>query len=476
MQIGTVLVTAAAVLALNYAVTGLAEITPFRLFWSFADQAKFAHWVSPFLMMLLQLGSSADMGTVTAPVFGQSSLHLLYQVLHLDRAAPFMGPGGVTFALVLALSAYAVLTGRVPRRGAVLSAFVVLGVMLGAAALAALATLNQFVSIFRLYMFCMLPVIALAALPFAVARAALPRLGAAVIGTIIAVQVVVAIPPATNASLLYRSFVGHFLIGQESLANADFVSHALYPPKLAMARAAGGKPIWDSQIREYCAAPECHYESFFSFSLGPNWHTIAFGSPDEAEATLKAAGVDYFSIDTSQPFFDILPYAPLFSPHNIARYFSIAWARDGIYLLTWRSPKLQTVPPDFFPAYEQSKKLGADRADFKGMYDVLDAVYRQWNARGRTWPIQIPTGYGAAARLAMKPFYAIAACAVAFKLWLVSEIRILASLRRTTKAITSSTRVRSWPVPGSVTTTSSRSSSSRSSYSISGCCSSSASR
>jgi hypothetical protein len=392
MQLGTVLVSTVAVLTLNYAVTGLAEITPFRLFWSFADQAKFAHWVSPFLMMMLQLGSSAQMGTITAPYLGQGSLHVLYQVLHFDRAAPFMGPAGATFALVVAISVYAIFRGSVLRRGALLSALAILSVMLAASALAALATLSQFVSIFRLYMFCMLPVIALAALPFAIARAALPRLGAAVIGAIVAVQVLVGINAATATSFSYRDLVGRFLIGQVSIANADFQSNALYPPKLAMAIAAGGKPIWDSQIRNYCAAPECRFESFFSFSLGPNWHTIAFGSPDEAEAALKAAGVDYFSVDASQPFFDILPYAPLFSPHNIAEHFSLAWARDGIYLLTWRSPGLQTIPPEFYTDYEQSKKLGVERADFKGMYDVLDAVYRQWKASGQKWPIQLPAG------------------------------------------------------------------------------------
>ena len=53
-----VLLAAIALLVTNYAIAGLFEITPFRTFWRFADQERFAQWVSPFLMLLLELGSS----------------------------------------------------------------------------------------------------------------------------------------------------------------------------------------------------------------------------------------------------------------------------------------------------------------------------------------------------------------------------------------------------------------------------------
>ena len=57
-------ITAATLLAINYAITGLADITPYQLFWRFADQERFSHWVSPFLMLTLLLGASPAIGVL----------------------------------------------------------------------------------------------------------------------------------------------------------------------------------------------------------------------------------------------------------------------------------------------------------------------------------------------------------------------------------------------------------------------------
>lgn len=50
------------VFGINYLITGMAEITPFRFFWKFSNQAKLSEWVSPYLMILLDEGSSSSMG------------------------------------------------------------------------------------------------------------------------------------------------------------------------------------------------------------------------------------------------------------------------------------------------------------------------------------------------------------------------------------------------------------------------------
>ena len=54
------------VLLINYALTGLLEVTPFRLFWSLVDQSVFSTLVSPYLMLFLDAG--------TAPATGNASL------------------------------------------------------------------------------------------------------------------------------------------------------------------------------------------------------------------------------------------------------------------------------------------------------------------------------------------------------------------------------------------------------------------
>jgi hypothetical protein len=193
LQIGAVMLTATAVLILNYAATGLAEVTPFRVFWAFADQAKFAHWVSPFVMLMLQLGSSPQVGAVAPPSLQQFPTQILIEILHFDRAAPFMGPWGATFLIVLAIGLFRLRDATPTQRATILSTFTILSLMLGAAAVGALFTIDQYVSIYRLYMFCMLPVIALAALPFALARRTLRGIGSSAIGIVLALQLLIAV-------------------------------------------------------------------------------------------------------------------------------------------------------------------------------------------------------------------------------------------------------------------------------------------
>jgi hypothetical protein len=239
----------------------------------------------------------------------------------------------------------------------------------------------------------MFPVIALASLPFAVARAAMAGRVAAGIAIVVTIQLLVAVPREI-ALVPNQSLVEGFALGQRSIADAIVSGGALWPQGLSMSRAAGaGTPIWRSDVTGgYCAAPECNFETFFSFSMGPEWATIMFGSPTAAQAALQRAGLNYFAFDTPQPFFDILPYAPLFTPAEIKRRFGVVWSGSGAYLLTWRSAATKPIPDVFYGDYAASTKSAMGLADFKGMYDVLDGVYRTWERQGKAWPIRLAPG------------------------------------------------------------------------------------
>jgi hypothetical protein len=387
-QLGVVVVAAAFVLGLNYAVMGVAEVTPFRLFWAFADQQKFAHWVSPFLMLLLQLGSSPDLGALSLRDLHTLPMTLFSTMLRLDRAAPFMGPWGATFIIVLGLATIALLRRSEPKARTVVSAVAALLLMLGASGVALIAN-NQVVSMYRLYMFCMFPVIALVALPFALARARTTGRVAAAIAVVLAIQLLVAVP-GQIASVPNQNLVERFALGQVSSAEAFVGEGALWPAGLAMSRVAGaGTPIWNSQLGYYCAAPECNLETFFSFSMGREWATVMFASAGDAQAALRRVGLNFFAFDTSLPFFDILPYAPLFAPAEIERRFGVAWSGNGVYLLTWRSGSTQPVPEDFFQQYARSKTSALQNADFEAMYEALARVYRKWKSDGERWPVRL---------------------------------------------------------------------------------------
>ena len=62
--VGAATVVLAATMIINYACTGMAEITPMRLFWKYADQERFSRWVSPYVVTVLLEGSSPEMGTL----------------------------------------------------------------------------------------------------------------------------------------------------------------------------------------------------------------------------------------------------------------------------------------------------------------------------------------------------------------------------------------------------------------------------
>lgn len=391
VQLAGVAVATAFVLGVNYAVMGVAEVTPFRLFWTFADQQRFAHWVSPFLMLLLQLGSSPDFGAIAIPnAQSLSALTLFSTMARLDRALPFMGPWGITFVVALGLTGYGLLTRSEVRSRALFSAAAALFLMLATSAVA-LVLSNQYASMFRLYMFCMFPVIALAALPFAGARAALGRRVAGGFAVVVSIQLLVAIP-GELARVANPTLVTGFALGQLSIADVMSREGALWPQGLSMSRAVGpGTPIWSSDVGGgYCAAPECNLETFFSFSMGPEWATIMFGPPGAAEAALQRDHLNYFAFDTSVAFFDILPYAPLFAPAEIKRRFGLVWSSRGTYLLTWRSAATAPIPDEFYHGFAESTR-GAELgiADFKGMYDILDGVYRSWKRNGEAWPIHL---------------------------------------------------------------------------------------
>jgi hypothetical protein len=389
-QLGAVVAATIFALALNYAVMGVAELTPFRLFWSFADQSRFAHWVSPFLMLVLQLGSSPDFGSLKVPDWhALSVLTLFVAMARLDRAAPFMGPWGATFIVVLGLATLGLLRRKVPNARTILSASAALLLMLGVAATAVLAS-NQYTSMYRLFMFCMFPVIALAAFPFVVARSAMIGRGAAAIAAVLTIQLLVAVQHEI-AAVPNGGFVARFALGEMSLADGLAAGGAMWPEGLAMSRAVGaGTPIWTSEVgQDYCAAPECSLETFFSFSMGPEWHTIMFAPPAAAKAALQRAGINFFAFDTSVPLFDTLPYAPLFAPAEIRRRFGIAWSGGGVYVLTWRSGSTTPIPEGFFPAYAASKAMGLQSADFATMHSILDGVYKKWKSGGEKWPVRL---------------------------------------------------------------------------------------
>lgn len=388
----TVVTIAGAILYINYRLTGLAEITPFRLFWRVADQARFARWVSPFLMLLLDLGSSRDLGSIALPNLHQFPfLSLFSAVFRLDRARFLIGPWGSTALVALALAIFGALNnGSDARLGKAMRGGVVLLLML-AAAIATFFSVNQIGSLYRVYMFCMFPVVALASLPFALARLTVSRRLRTLIGLFLTAQLLIYLPiEINNIPPEMSKPEEQFALAKMNMAGAFAGQNAVWPAALEMSKIAGeGKAIWSSNVGyHFCIAPQCNFETFFSFSMGKEWATIMFGPAGAAQAALQRIGINYFAIDTTVPFFDILPYSPLFSPSEIANHFGELWAKDGVHLLTWRSSATRPLPENFVDKYEHSMRSAIRLADFPALYRILADVYRTWKTN-KKFPVQI---------------------------------------------------------------------------------------
>jgi len=387
-----VVISTAIILALNYSIMGLAEITPFRLFWSLSDQARFAERVSPFLMLLLSLGSSTNLGSISPPDLQQFPfVTLLAAVFRIDRALPLARPWGLPLAVALGAAVFATVRSSRPTGWRALVSASAAPVLILTAAVATFFVVNQIGSLYRIYMFCMFPVIVLASLPFAIARMTAGGFWHIAVGLVVAAELLYAVPHEIgNIPADTRHLEEAFALGRASIADALASQNAVWPPALEMSEVAGDKvPIWTSDVGfHFCVAPACDFESFFSFSMGPDWATIMFEPPDVARAALQRIGLNFFAIETTSPFFDILPYSPLFAPAEIGKQFGEVWESDGTYLLTWKSPATRPLPNAFFEQYAQSVQSALRFADFPSLYSTLAKVYGRWKSAPK-YPVRL---------------------------------------------------------------------------------------
>ena len=169
--------------------------------------------------------------------------------------------------------------------------------------------------------------------------------------------------------------------------------NAAWEEGLAIVKVVGPDvPVWSSQVSgQFCMAPGCNLQTFFSYSMGPDWHVIMFDDPTHARAALEKAGLNHFAIDTNEPFFDLLPYSPLFAPDHIQDNLALEWTDGTVYLLTWPSANTRPLPPEFIAAYLKSIQSALTYADFAGLYGSLRDVYVKWKAKPQ-WPIALESG------------------------------------------------------------------------------------
>ena len=378
----------------NYVTTGLGDVTPFRFFRQFFDQDSFARWYSPFLMLELELGSSPNLGGVGASL-GAYPFSVVMQTMlrfgYLKYFLGLVGTIGIVSSIAMATSPIKISQKRVHMPVHLVSGLLML-VAITLVNLITLYTLNQPVSMYRFFVFALFPVMIFGSVIFVFLRQAtnahsLRRQLITLIMLIIVLSAFTRITsdiPRTNLEIetAYAS-------GQISTADLYASRGQLWRPGVDICKAIPpGSRVWLSRVKgEHFMSPRCYFETFFSFAMGNNWHEIAFGKPEMAVAELKKLDLNYFVIDTNEPFFDILPYSALFLPKNIDKYFGVVWSNKGVYLITWASDKTKPFPPEFNGSYKESIKKAHDFADFDKIHYQLQLIYNQWLKNGKTWPV-----------------------------------------------------------------------------------------
>jgi hypothetical protein len=324
-------------------------------------------------------------------------LSLLAAVFRFERAGPVFGLWGIPFLSVVGCGLFLLRSGtkKLPLSESFWSAIATLMCMLGASILV-FFTVNQIGSLFRLYTFCIFPVVMVALLPFIVMRSVFweTRWVRAVTGLALGAVCVAAVP-ATMRQIPQQQRSAHssFAMGMRSMKDAYADQNAVWEEGLAIVKIVGPDvPVWSSQVTgQYCVAPGCNLQTFFSYSMGSDWHVIMFDDPTHARAALEKAHLNHFAIDTKEPFFDLLPYSPLFAPDHIQDNLALEWTDGTVYLLTWPGTNTRPLPPEFIAAYLKAIHSALTYADFAGLYGSLHDVYVQWKARPE-WPIALESG------------------------------------------------------------------------------------
>ena len=68
---------------------------------------------------------------------------------------------------------------------------------------------------------------------------------------------------------------------------------------------------------------------------------------------------------------------PLFRPESIQDSLAVAWRGGNTYVLTWPGPGTRPIPDSFIRGYRASIADAQVTADWRGLYERLELVYRE---------------------------------------------------------------------------------------------------
>jgi hypothetical protein len=378
----------AIIATINYALTGIPLDQLLLYVWPIVDLEKVKRWGVLSEVLWAHFGMTG-FARETEPL-GWGAAYQLYRDLRLDLWWPVaaFGAGGGAFAVVA--GAWRDKLNSPARRALLVSAtafvasFVFLGAVLGARNLQAL-------SFYRFSSFAYAPILC-AALLLCTAFPYPSRTKALVAGAVIAAAVasgetgkhgrmmLAGVPMLTGEAV-------SFLTGRSSLKvayqrpgwPARSPWGGIYPAMEEVWRIVGrGTPVYSLHTQSYCMLPDCRVLRWMDTRTVPDFDAVLFGTPDQAVAAIRQAGIDYFFYSTQlgkppQGISSPIILSPIFAPTAISDHFGIKWTDGSSYLLTWRDQSESPLDAEFLDAYRRQVEnsliwAGFPLADWRNIF------------------------------------------------------------------------------------------------------------
>ena len=366
-------------MVVNWAITGLAEVTPMRLFWAIADQAEVERvfgtgGIRFFLNMNNDLRNEYDWSlrrTWTVLRYPLSAALLFWGLLALlvaliqthtrAVAASSMRFLAYVAAFVLPLSVFAqgVQTNAVDRMA-------LYSIVL--TTLASVVILNKLVEAY---------------VGRTIWRAPIPGTGGVEIKPWVVASMIIMLLGITTAmvhawkglgkeqrSVIYRFATGEVsLKGSFQLAEANEGKRAIGIGIEAMSEfrknAADGRILRLSYEGGFAyALPGEGIVSEPTYSLVRDPKALMTAGPEEVAKYLRDRGIRYFSLDLQHRLFSTIAFTPLFDVHQMPRYFSVAYQEGEFVMLTWRERADDPPLSEYLLTIMEIKRAGVLRYPF----------------------------------------------------------------------------------------------------------------
>jgi len=419
-------------LAMNHVMTGLMEVTPFRLFWNLANQSSFSTVVSPYLLLFASEGTSPTVGNAGLG----SSLNLIWMrdLLHIQFLNPYLvyACGGLIVLMIAAC--FFDLKARRP----FLPIFVPAALLLTSAATLALF-IRQPGSIERFYLFNLLAAVLLTvSAPVALHsyfyswKARHPILrnikrAGPVCLTVMMVTAAVWSGSTWLNGRYYHETTDAFLSKLDFATGRSSFKDTLLKPHIprnpsqwpkreiseeclgvmaalrnpAPAHPADSSPrVWTLTFLQEAGChvlPGIRFMMEFSNRFGRNWHRIVFGDPVTAQHELQLIGIRHVYVNLadldeehktgfSTAIFGCLAYSPLLDPALLKSRFRIAWQRNDAYLLVLAGHGQGEIIPDSV-ARRFAEKRAAQQPGLGDMAGICARLAQYYRQSGEDWPV-----------------------------------------------------------------------------------------